>query len=92
MTLHRLLGVALSAVLVAAFSLAANAQKAINEAGVSEELFLPTVTPAPGVLFLHPAIGSIGSDDEQMAKALAAAAAAADARARTIAWFKAYLK
>jgi dienelactone hydrolase len=45
----------------------------VNEAGVTGELFLPAVTPAPGVIVLHPATGRIGAGDEKMGKALAAA-------------------
>lgn len=72
MTLRGVLGIGLAAVLMA-FSQTANAQKTINEAGVSGELYIPAVTPAPGVLVLHTGGGRIDPGDEKMAKALAAA-------------------
>jgi dienelactone hydrolase len=72
MTLRSIVGVCMAALLMA-FSPAANAQRTVNEAGVTGELYLPAVTPAPGVLVLHPATGRIGPGDEKMAKALAAA-------------------
>jgi dienelactone hydrolase len=72
MTLRSVVGIGLAAVLVA-FSQTANAQKTINEAGLTGELFLPSAIPAPGILVLHTGGGRVESGDENMAKALAAA-------------------
>lgn len=71
MTIRAMIGTCLLAGLIGLPS-SASAQKTINQGGVEGELYLPAVTPAPGVFVLHTLAGA-GSGDAAMAKALTAA-------------------